>query len=115
MKQPRKSSTERKPKGGGDAPVTVMLSDTLPQPPRKFHGRIGTLYTNSQADVPAMPAPPAGAPNVFSFCWTTSASATPAPSEGRSIRQHCNDSPMKVCVTTAFIRQPCALPRARLC
>ena len=46
MKQPRKSSAERKSKSRREAPATTPLSDTLPPPPRKFHGRIGTLYSD---------------------------------------------------------------------
>ena len=65
MKQPRQSSAERKSRSHRDAPAATPLSDTLPPPLRKFHGRIGTLYTDSQADVPAMPAAPTGAPNVL--------------------------------------------------
>ena len=65
MKQPGKSSAERNSKGSREARSTTVLSDTLPPPPRKFQGRIGTLYSDSQADVPAMPAAPAGAPNVL--------------------------------------------------
>lgn len=65
MKQPRKPSAERNSKTPGEAPAATSLSDTLPPPPRKFRGRIGTLYTDSRADVPAMPGAPAGAPNVL--------------------------------------------------
>jgi hypothetical protein len=41
-----------------------VLSDILPLPERKFQGRIGTYYTDSEAEVPSMPSAPEGAPNV---------------------------------------------------
>jgi len=40
-------------------------SDILPLPPRKFQGEIGTTHLDSQADVPAVPSAPEGAPNVL--------------------------------------------------
>jgi len=43
----------------------VLLSDILPLPERKFVGRIGTYYTDSEAEVPEMASAPAGAPNVL--------------------------------------------------
>jgi hypothetical protein len=42
-----------------------VLADILPLPERKFQGRIGTYYTNSEAEVPAMASAPVGAPNVL--------------------------------------------------
>jgi arylsulfatase A-like enzyme len=58
----KKSSNKQDSASGA---YKTALSDTLPPAPRKFHGRIGTLYSDSQADVPAMPAAPTGAPNVL--------------------------------------------------
>lgn len=86
MKQARRPSAGRNSKSADDGPVAAQLPDTLPPPPRKFHGRIGTLFSDSQADVPAMPGAPAYAPTSFSSSWTTSDSATPARSAGRSIQ-----------------------------
>src|SRR5215471_7362195 len=40
-------------------------SDSLPLPEPRFQGRIGNTYADSEADVMALPAPPAGAPNVL--------------------------------------------------
>jgi arylsulfatase A-like enzyme len=40
-------------------------SDILPLPERKFAGRIGAYYTDSEADVPEMPSAPEGAPNIL--------------------------------------------------
>ena len=39
--------------------------DVLPVPPRRFHGRIGTTYADSEPDVAEMFAAPKGAPNVL--------------------------------------------------
>jgi len=41
------------------------LSDVLPLPDPSFRGSIGTSYADSKADVIALPAAPAGAPNVL--------------------------------------------------
>ena len=41
------------------------LSDVLPLPDPSFKGSIGTSYADSKADVIALPAAPAGAPNVL--------------------------------------------------
>jgi len=41
------------------------LSDVLPLPDLPFKGSIGTSYADSKADVIALPAAPAGAPNVL--------------------------------------------------
>jgi arylsulfatase len=40
-------------------------SDILPLAEPRFRGRIGTYYADSQADIPAMPAAPDGAPNIL--------------------------------------------------
>jgi len=40
-------------------------SDILPLPPKKFQGKIGTTYLDSQPEVPAVPSAPDGAPNVL--------------------------------------------------
>lgn len=42
-----------------------LVSDILPLPPRKFQGKIGTTYVDSQPEVPAMLSAPEGAPNVL--------------------------------------------------
>jgi arylsulfatase A-like enzyme len=42
-----------------------QLSDVLPLPDPPFKGSIGTSYADSKADVIALPAAPAGAPNVL--------------------------------------------------
>ena len=116
MKQPRKSSTERRPKGGGDAPVTVMLSDTLPQPPRKFHGRIRIATTqNSQADVPAMPSATGGCPErvliLLDDIGFGHTSAFGGPVNTPTLQRLANEGlRYNRFHTTAF-----ALPRARLC
>ena len=44
---------------------TTVLSDTLPLPGPRFHGRIGNTYADSQADVLSLPTAPMGAPNVL--------------------------------------------------
>jgi arylsulfatase len=45
--------------------ISAVLSDILPLPERKFRGRIGTYYSDSEAEVPSMPSAPEGAPNVL--------------------------------------------------
>jgi len=42
----------------------TIAHDILPPPEPKFHGRIGTYYTDSSAEIPEMPSSPEGAPNV---------------------------------------------------
>ena len=42
-----------------------LLSDILPLPDPRFHGRIGSTYADSEADDIALPKAPAGAPNVL--------------------------------------------------
>src|SRR4051794_29038727 len=44
---------------------TPLLSDVLPLPDPRFHGRIGSTYVDSEADIISLPMPPAGAPNVL--------------------------------------------------
>lgn len=39
--------------------------EILPVPPRKFQGRIGTTYADSEPEVPTMFSAPEGAPNVL--------------------------------------------------
>ncbi len=43
----------------------ALLYDILPLPEPPFQGRIGTTYTDSEADIPAMRAAPARAPNIL--------------------------------------------------
>lgn len=40
-------------------------SDVLPLPEPKYRGRIGTYYTDSQAEIPKLASAPEGAPNVL--------------------------------------------------
>ena len=50
----------------GAMPATpANAADTLPPPDAKFQGQIGTYYTNSKAEIPALPSAPEGAPNVL--------------------------------------------------
>src|SRR5262245_50882238 len=42
-----------------------LTSDILPLPDPRFGGRIGSSYADSEADIIALPTPPAGAPNVL--------------------------------------------------
>ena len=54
------------PQVSSDAsPIRPQLSDVLPLPEPRFKGSIGTSYTDSKADVIALPTAPAGAPNVL--------------------------------------------------
>jgi arylsulfatase len=51
---------------GNVAPaLPAQVSDILPLPEPRFEGSIGTSYADSKADVIALPAAPAGAPNVL--------------------------------------------------
>jgi arylsulfatase A-like enzyme len=54
-------SDTKRAKNGEDR----LLSDILPLPDPRFRGSIGTGYTDSKADVIALPTAPAGAPNVL--------------------------------------------------
>jgi arylsulfatase A-like enzyme len=45
----------------------AMLSDILPLPDHRFHGRIGNTYEDSEADIISVPTAPAGAPNVLAI------------------------------------------------
>jgi arylsulfatase len=51
-----------KPQGAGGS---ALLSDTLPLPPPRFAGRIGSTYLDSEPDIITAAAPPPGAPNVL--------------------------------------------------
>jgi hypothetical protein len=44
---------------------TALLSDILPLPEPRFHGRIGNTYADSEADIISLPQAPPGAPNVL--------------------------------------------------
>jgi hypothetical protein len=46
---------------------TPLLSDILPLPEPRFHGRIGNTYVDSEADIVSLPTAPAGAPNVLAI------------------------------------------------
>src|SRR5580704_10946975 len=50
-----------------EPPVTALLSDILPLPDPRFHGRIGNTYEDSEADIISVPTAPAGAPNVLAI------------------------------------------------
>src|SRR5256714_10479865 len=50
--------------GSGHRDAT-LLSDILPLPEPRFHGRIGSTYVDSEPDIISLPTPPAGAPNVL--------------------------------------------------
>lgn len=54
----------RQQDGGARSAPPAVRSDSLPLPEPRFTGRIGTYYTDSEAEIPAMPAAPAGAPNI---------------------------------------------------
>jgi arylsulfatase len=43
----------------------ALLSDILPLPEPRFEGRIGSTYTDSQADLLSLPKAPAGTPNIL--------------------------------------------------
>ena len=63
---PKAKSSNSKAKGNrNELHTPALLSDILPLPERKFQGRIGTYYTDSEAEVPSMPSAPEGAPNVL--------------------------------------------------
>ena len=50
----------------GVMPTTpVNAADTLPPADAKFQGQIGTYYTDSKAEIPALPSAPDGAPNIL--------------------------------------------------
>jgi arylsulfatase A-like enzyme len=57
--------TKTKQAEDADHEVDRLLSDILPLPDPRFKGSIGTSYTDSKADVIALPTAPAGAPNVL--------------------------------------------------
>ena len=50
----------------GVMPTTpVKAADALPPADAKFQGQIGTYYTDSKAEIPALPSAPDGAPNIL--------------------------------------------------
>ena len=78
------SKAENKAKIDNKICTPALFSDILPLPERKFQGRIGTYYTDSEAEVPSMPsAPPRVRPTFCSSCSTTWVSTTPALSAGQ--------------------------------
>jgi arylsulfatase len=66
MSKSRANGTKISPRakngGNGAAPVR---SDILPLPEPRFQGRIGTYYTDSEAEVPDLASAPEGAPNIL--------------------------------------------------
>ena len=44
---------------------SAKAEDILPSPEPQFHGQIGTYYTDSKPDIPALPSAPKGAPNIL--------------------------------------------------
>src|SRR6476660_1625205 len=63
-KDKTKETTKNQSKNGKGQP-TALLSDILPLPDPKFHGRIGQTYVDSEADIISLRTPPEGAPNVL--------------------------------------------------
>ena len=61
----RRASRRKPSPGQKPAPAPSVRSDTLPLPEPKFRGKISTLYTDSHAEVPAVPSAPEGAPNIL--------------------------------------------------
>jgi arylsulfatase A-like enzyme len=59
----RTKESRNSPKGEGAA----LLSDILPLPEPRFHGRIGNTYADSEADIISVPTAPVGAPNVIAI------------------------------------------------
>jgi hypothetical protein len=43
----------------------AKAEDVLPPAEPQFHGQIGTYYTDSKPDIPALPSAPEGAPNIL--------------------------------------------------
>jgi arylsulfatase len=60
-----KISRKKAKSKGNDMSTPAVLSDILPLPERKFEGRIGTYYTDSEAEVPSMASAPVDAPNIL--------------------------------------------------
>ena len=68
MKTKKRATASRgsvRPSKPAEPAKPQSLSDSLPLPEPRFQGRIGNTYSDSEADVMALPAPPAGAPNVL--------------------------------------------------
>jgi hypothetical protein len=53
----KKIGPRAKSAGERDAPI---LSDILPLREPRFHGRIGSTYVDSEADIISLPTPPVG-------------------------------------------------------
>jgi arylsulfatase A-like enzyme len=61
--QTKTKKSRKSTEGQGSA----LLSDILPLPEPRFHGRIGNTYADSEADILSVPTAPAGAPNVLAI------------------------------------------------
>src|SRR3954462_15505490 len=62
--KPNNRKHSKQENGNGHRNAT-LVSDILPLPEPRFHGRIGSTYVDSEADIISFPTPPAGAPNVL--------------------------------------------------
>src|SRR5262245_47590835 len=63
---PSKKNGARKAQANSDGRRDAApVSDILPLPEPRFHGTIGSTYTDSEADIIPLPTAPAGAPNVL--------------------------------------------------
>ncbi|MBW8711586.1 MAG: sulfatase-like hydrolase/transferase, partial [Mycobacterium sp.] len=62
--KPNSRKHSKQGNGNGHRNAT-LVSDILPLPEPRFHGRIGSTYVDSEADIISLPTPPAGAPNVL--------------------------------------------------
>src|SRR6476660_7802568 len=60
-------TTTKKPPKSAESGHTALISDILPLPEPRFHGRIGNTYADSEADIISVPTAPAGAPNVLAI------------------------------------------------
>jgi arylsulfatase A-like enzyme len=60
-----KQTKNKTPRKNTEIPGTALLSDVLPLPEPRFHGRIGNTYVDSEADIISVPTAPTGAPNVL--------------------------------------------------
>ena len=59
-----KARTTKSTKSTTPTPQSAR-SDVLPLPTPRFRGRVGTYYTDSQAEIPTLPSAPEGAPNIL--------------------------------------------------